>query len=376
MKPLSTGTGLKDRLKQFDICLLICTSVLSLMSLLLMFSIADKEGIGTGLLKMQSAATLVGVFVMVFLSTVDYQEVVNKLWVIFLIGEIGLLGITLIYGVAEGTNVSWLRIGPIAIQPSEFVKGTFIVTFSKHLDMVKHKINHPLSLLGLGVHAGAIIGLILLSGDLGVAMVYCGIVALMLFCAGLSLFYFLGAGVAIFAAIPYAWDFLKDYQQNRIIYGFNPEGDPEEYGYQALLGRDTLANGGLFGNGIHGGEYYHRLYACENDFAFSTLCEKFGLVCGILVLVCLAVVVIRVFMIARTSRKDSGAFICIGVAAAIVVQTAENVGMCLAMLPVIGITLPFISYGGSSTLAMYLLLGMVHSVKTHRVKYNFEREHA
>lgn len=374
MKSLSKGMGLKDRLKQFDICLLICTSVLSAMSILLMYSIADKTG--TSLLKMQAAATFAGVCVMIFLSTVDYQEVVNKLWIPFLIAEIGLLGITLLYGVAEGTNQSWLYIGSISIQPSEFVKGTFIVTFSKHLDLVKNKINHPLSLLGLGLHAGTIIGLILLSGDLGVALVYCGIVALMLFCAGLSLFYFLGAGVLLFVALPYAWDFLADYQRYRIIYGFDPESDPEGYGYQALMGRDALANGGFFGNGIHGGEYYKDLYACENDFAFSTLCEKFGLIAGAIVLICLAIVVIRVFAIARTSRKDSGAFICIGVAAAIVVQTIENVGMCLAMLPVIGITLPFISYGGSSTLAMYLLLGMVHSVKTHRVKYNFEREHA
>ena len=374
MKPLSTGTGLKDRLKQFDICLLICTSVLSIMSLLLMFSISDKEGLG--LLRMQAAATLAGVCVMVFLATVDYQEVVNKLWIPFLIAEIGLLGITFIYGVAEGNNTSWLKIGPVYVQPSEFVKGTFIVTFSKHLDMVKHRINHPVSLLGLGAHAGVIIGMILVSGDLGVALVYCGIVALMLFCAGLSLFYFLGAGVALFVAIPYAWDFLKEYQRYRIIYGFDPEGDPEGYGYQALLGRDALANGGFFGQGVKGGTYYHDLFACENDFAFSTLCEKFGMLGGIVLLVCLAVVVIRDFLIARTSRTDSGAFLCIGVAAAIVVQTAENVGMCLAMLPVIGITLPFISYGGSSTLAMYLLLGMVHSVKTHRVKYNFEREHA
>ena len=374
MKPLSTGTGLKDRLRQFDICLLICTSILSILSLLLMYSISDTMGFG--LLRMQAASTLVGVFVMVFLATVDYQEVVNKMWVIFLIGEIGLLGITLLFGVAEGENQSWLEIGPITIQPSEFVKGTFIVTFSKHLDAVKNRINHPMSLLGLGLHAGTIIGLIMLSGDLGVALVYCGIVALMLFCAGLSLFYFFGAGVAIFAAIPYVWDLLKDYQKKRIIYAFNPEGDPEDAGYQVLLGRDALANGGVFGQGIHGGTYYKDLFACENDFAFSTLCEKFGVIGGVLVLVCLAIVVIRVFMIARTSRKDSGAFICIGVAAAIVVQTVENVGMCLAMLPVIGITLPFISYGGSSTLAMYLLLGMVHSVKTHRVKYNFEREHA
>lgn len=374
MKSLSKNHGIRSTLKQFDICLLICTTVLSIMSITLMYSISDVKG--TGLLKMQVGATVAGICLMIFLATVDYQEVVDKLWIPFLILQVGLLGITLIYGVAEGTNKSWLYIGPISIQPSEFVKGTFIVTFSKHLDLVKNRINHPLSLLGLGIHAGAVIGLILLSGDLGVALVYCGVVALMLFCAGLSLFYFLGAGVALFVAIPYVWEFLADYQKYRIIYGFNPEGDPDNYGFQALLGRDALANGGFFGQGVSGGEYYKSLFACENDFAFSTLCEKLGLLGGIVVLVCLCVVVIRVFMIARTSRKDSGAFICIGVAAAIVVQTAENVGMCLAMLPVIGITLPFISYGGSSTLAMYLLLGMVHSVKTHRVKYNFEREHA
>ena len=367
--------SLLDRLKCFDPFLMFCTLGLTLLSLLALWG--GRGDFGTRAFFMQLAMSVLGVVMVVFIASLDYEHIVNRYYVGAFLLSLFLMAVTLLFGFSIGGNRSWLELpGGFSVQPSEFVKGTFIVTFSKHLDMVKHRINHPLSLAGLGLHAGTIIGLIMLSGDLGVALVYCGIVALMLFCAGLSIFYFLGAGVATFVAIPYVWDFLKEYQRNRIIYGFDPESDPEEYGYQALLGRDALANGGMFGKGIHGGEYYHDLFACENDFAFSTLCEKFGLVCGILVLICLTVIVFRVFMIARTSRKDSGAFLCIGVAAAIVVQTTENVGMCLAMLPVIGITLPFISYGGSSTLAMYLLLGMVHSVKTHRVKYNFEREHA
>ncbi len=370
----SITTPFRDKLKRFDICLLICTSILSLFSILLMLGIAPTHG--TGMLKMQTAATLVGVCVMIFISTLDYQEVVNKLWIPFLIAEIGILAITLVFGVSEGENQSWLYIGKLSIQPSEFVKATFIVTFSKHIDLVKHRINHPLSLLGLAVHAGAVIGLILASGDLGVALVYCGIVAIMLFCAGLSGFYFLGVGTVAVLAFPYLWTFLREDQRLRIIYGFNPHGDPLDYGYQAILGQNTLANGGMFGKGLFGGDYYKELFACENDFAFSTLCEKMGLISGILVLVCLVVCVARIMMIAKKARKDSGAFLCIGVAAAIIVQTIENIGMCMALLPVVGITLPFISYGGSSTFAMYLLLGMVHSVKAYRVKYNFERESA
>lgn len=365
-------TPFREKLKRFDPCLLICTTILSTFSLLMIYGIRDT--LGLGLFRMQIAATVVGIGCMLFIATLDYQEIVNKLAIPFFIAQVGILGITLIYGIAEGANQSWLRIGSLLIQPSEFVKATFIVTFSKHLDVVKKKLNHPLSLLGLGIHAGLVIGLILLSGDLGVALVYCGIVVVMLYCAGLSIFYFAGAAAITVIAVPSLWPHLRMDQQLRIIYGFNPEGDPLGKGMQPLTGKACVANGGFFGKGINGGEVYKTLFACENDFAFSTLCEKFGMLGGMIVIITLAVLVIRIFMIAKSARKDFGAYICIGVAAAVTVQTLENVGMCLAMLPVVGITLPFISYGGSSIFSMYLLLGMVHSVRAHRVKYFFERE--
>jgi rod shape determining protein RodA len=370
------NTTFREKLKKVDPCLLICTSILSLASILLMIGLRDASEIGnsTRIIVMQSTTTVIGILAAFFISTLDYQEIVNKLYIPFFIVQIGLLGITLLYGTAEGSNQSWLYIGSIGIQPSEFVKATFIVTFSKHIDIVKKKINHPLSLLGLLAHAGLVIGLILLSGDLGVALVYCGLVLIMLFCSGISLFYLLGGFAFLFIAVPYVWPHLNSYQQDRILFGFTPEADPQGYGFQALLGQKCVANGGFFGQGLNGGEYYKTLFACENDFAFSTLCEKFGMFGGLIVIVTLTVLVVRIFMIARSARKDSGAYLCIGVAAIITVQTIENIGMSLAMLPVVGITLPFISYGGSSTLAMYIMIGMVHSVHAHRVKYFFERE--
>lgn len=366
------NTTFFERLKRFDPCLLICTTILSCFSVALMYGIRDVMGLG--MLKTQAGAIVVGIIVMLLISTLDYQEVVNKLAIPFFIIQVGLLGITLIYGTAEGANKSWLFIGNFHLQPSEFVKATFIVTFSKHIDVVKKKINHPLSVLGLAAHAGVVIGLIILSGDLGVALVYCGIAVIMLYCAGFSVFYFLGAAAALVVALPILWPHLREDQQKRIIYGFNPEGDPLGKGMQPLQGRACVAGGGFFGQGIDGGTNYKTLYACENDFAFSTLCEKFGMLGGMIVIILLAVLVVRIFMIARNARKDCGSYLCVGVAAAITVQTLENVGMCLAKLPVVGITLPFISYGGSSALATYILLGMVHSVRAHKVKYFFERE--
>ena len=331
-----------------------------------------RETMTLKLFRMQLITAAVGLAAMVVILFINYEWLARKFWVPIMILQVGILAATLIYGAAKGENQSWLKIAGVTIQPSEFVKFSFILTFSVHLDRVKSKINSPLSVLGLGVHAGIIVGLILLSGDLGVALVYIGIIAIMLYCAGLSVFYFLGAALAIFIAIPTIWPFLREDQQKRIIYGFNPEGDPFGKGMQPLRGRAAIANGGFFGQGLNGGTVWRTLYARENDFAFSTLCEKFGMLGGIIVIAALIVLVVRIFMIARKSQKDLGAYICVGVAAAITVQTIENVGMCLAMLPVIGITLPFISYGGSATLSMYMLMGIVQSVRAHRKKYFFD----
>jgi rod shape determining protein RodA len=127
-----------------------------------------------------------------------------------------------------------------------------------------------------------------------------------------------------------------------------------------------MENGGLFGVGLHGGGDYEALTASHTDFILATVCEKFGFLGGLLVIATLAVLVMRILWIARQSSHDYGMLIAVGVAAVLIAQTLENVGMCLAILPVVGITLPFLSCGGSSLLATYMLVGMVHSVAAHR----------
>ncbi len=367
------STTYTEKLKRIDPCVLICAVILSAVSCLMLFGGRNYLKNGGRLFIMQVGATVVGIIAMLIISMIDYETVLRRFWIPCAVFSVGILAFTLKFGVAVGENRSWLDLKFMTIQPSEFVKTTFIVTFAKHLDLVKKDINKIWVLGGLGIHAGVVLLLLLRSGDLGVTLVFCGAVAVMLFCAGLSSFYFLGVLGALFVAVPYVWPKLHLYQQERIIYGFNPEGDPLGRGMQPLQGRSCVESAGFFGKGFDA-ELYRKLYSAESDFSFSTVCEMFGMIGGAIVIITLAVLVIRIFMLARTARKDAGSFICVGVAAFIMVQSIENIGMCLAMLPVVGITLPLISGGGSSTLAVYLLLGMVQSVASHRVKYFFERE--
>ncbi len=370
---------IRSQLKKIDPILFAASSFLSAVSILVIFGCVDN--FGRSKLIMQIAMTAVGMVGVFLLANIDYKFFVDRLWLFLLIGSVLLLVITLIFGSTgenrETGNTSWLTIPfiGIAIQPSEFVKIAFLCTFSKHIDTVKNTINRPLTLLGLLAHAGLIVGLILASGDLGVALVYIGIIAIMLYCAGLSGWYFLGAAVVLVVAFPFLWDLLKPYQQNRIIYGFSPELDPLVTGQQPLMSRDTIARGGFFGIGLFERGMYEKLAASHTDFIFATVCEKLGFVGGALVVLALLTLTVRLFWLGFKCRDNVGRLICCGCAAVIVVQSIESLYMCLAVVPVVGITLPFVSAGGSSLLAMYLLMGLAHSVYAREKKFHFGREY-
>lgn len=353
-----------------DPVLFFCVLALCLISIVTVYGAVDN--FGRSKLKMQIAMFLVGSIVTVLIASVDFRVIVDRLWLPMLIASALLLMITLIWGESgvtlETGNKSWLKIPFVGmmIQPSEFVKFAFVCSFARHLFTLQDHINKPLSVLMLAGHAGLIVGLIMLSGDLGVALVYIAIIAIMLFCAGLHLGYFAGASVVLVLLSPYLWEKLEPYQQRRIIVGFNPELDPLGKGYQPLLSRQAIGNGGFFGNGIFGGHYYEILDASHTDFIFATICEKFGFLGGLAVLILFMIIVVRIFMIARLAiHSDYGGLICVGVGAMFVAQILENIGMNLAMLPVVGITLPFLSCGGSSMLATFMMVGLVHSVYSH-----------
>ena len=361
---------MREGIRNIEPVLLICSVLLSIISIITISGAVHN--FGASKLRMQIAMFILGTIVTFLIAFVDYRVLIDKLWLPMLIGSVALLALTLILGTSgenmETANRSWLRIPGtgLMIQPSEFVKFTFVCTFSKHLFSVKDAINKPKNVLLLGLHAALIVGLILLSGDLGVALVYFAMILIMLFCAGLHPLYFLAGAILVVIISPFLWDSLAHYQQMRILVGFNPELDPIHFGWQPLLSRDAIAAGGFFGQGVSGGSLYEVLTASHTDFIFATICEKFGFFGGSLVIMIFMVMVVRIFMIARNAiRSDCGGLICVGIGAILVVQVLENIGMCLAMLPVVGITLPFLSCGGSSMLATFMMFGLLHNVHAH-----------
>ena len=363
------GNYFKKAIYNLDPILFICVTLLSFISII---TIAGMGDLGKRTLIMQIAMTVAGAFMLLIIANLDYHWIVDKLWIIFIGAGALFLIVTLVFGVSgvtiETGNKSWLRIPIVGvmIQPSEFVKILLICSFAKHLSIAGDDLNKPKHLLLLAAHAGLIVGLILLSGDLGVALVYMGFLVIMLFCAVLSPWYFLGGLGTLVIAFPAIWNyFLKDYQKERIIVGFNPELDPTGKGQQPLLSKQCIENGGWFGIGFSNDGAYVKNPASHTDFIYSSICEKFGFFAGILVIILMLILVIRIFIIAYKCGKDYGGLICIGVGAIMLVQTAENIGMCLAMVPVVGITLPFVSAGGSSMLATYILIALVHCVRGH-----------
>lgn len=364
-----------EKLRKLDYIVLFAVIALTCVSLLTLAGAANDYGVRY--FNVQLIASCLGLCTMIIISTIDYEEVTDKLSIPLFCISVFLLAITLVFGTDNGSgNKNWIEIPgfPVNIQPSEFVKVIYIITFSKHLSIVKDKINKFSSLVQLGAHAGIIVGLILLQGDLGSALVYMFITVAMLYAAGLSLWYFLAAGSVVVAAAPFLWKIMKPYQKARILAGFWPETDPQDKGFQALMSKNAISAGGFFGTGFSGGTEYQKVPYAHTDFIFAITGEKFGFFGAFFVIAMLSVLVIRSLILAYKMRGSYASFMCIGVSAVIIAQSLENIGMCLAKLPVVGITLPFMSYGGSSMLSSFCLVGVIQSINAHRGKYFFERQ--
>lgn len=362
-----------EKLRKLDYIVLFAVVALSLISILTLAGSANDYGVKY--FYIQLGAAVLGIVMMTIISTIDYEDVAERFSPLLFGISICLLALTLLIGKGEG-NRSWIRFSwlPIGIQPSEFVKVMYIITFSKHIHMHKEHINTLKALIPLGVHAGTIIGLVLLQGDLGSALVFMFLTVSMLFCAGLSLWYLVGGSGLVVAAAPFLWEHLKQYQKDRIIAGFWPETDPGDKGFQALMSRNAVSAGGFWGTGLSGGTEYQKVPAAHTDFIFAITGEKFGFFGAFFIIALLCVLVIRVLVLAYKMNGSYASYMCVGVAAVIIAQSLENIGMCLAKLPVVGITLPFMSYGGSSMLASFCLIGIVQSINAHRGKYFFERQ--
>ena len=360
---------LKNFFRKGDLVLLLLCLVTSTFGCIVISSATNPVGFSR-YLTVQIVAILLGVIFYMMVSALDVDYLSEHRSV--LVGFSAFLLLLLIpFGTGDNLgNRSWLDIPlvPVDIQPAEICKITYILITASVMNSHQNRISSPVSVFHMAFHLLFLFGLnVVLSRDLGVSLIYVGVFIGMAFTGGVSMLWFMAAGGALVAAAPVLWnEFLDDYQKDRIEMLFNPEVDAEGLGVrwhtnQSLL---SLNGGGFSGQGLFNGNRTQTdsLNAQHTDFVFSAIGEELGFVGCLLVIVLLLAIVVRCIYVGVRSQTYMRRLICFGAAAALVFQMCVNIGMCIGVAPVIGLTLPFISYGGSSTVSLYAMLGLVSGV--------------
>ena len=367
--------GLWDYIKKADIILWLLLAMISAYSLVLLRSV--DYATGSGYFRTQLLAIGLGVAAAVVVTLIDYAEIAN-FWYLLAGFSIFLMIYTSFFGeqvVGSGgvDAKAWINIAGRTFQSSELVKIAFILTFAKHLDVLRKgsKLDHPLHVMLLGCHALVPMLLCEMQGDTGAAIVFFAIFLAMSLSAGIKLRYFAALGGIVLVALPLLWMFvMKDYQKARFTTVFNLE-DPTvqmEDGYQQYQGRISIGSGRLDGTGLFNGTRVANKSVPfqQSDYIFSVAGEELGFIGCSLILLLLLLFMAKVLHVASTSRDDLGRYICFGFFGMIALQSVSNIGMCLALLPAMGVTLPFFSAGGSSAACMYLGFGLVQAVYMRR----------
>lgn len=330
---------------------------------------------GTKFIIIQSGAAVAGIIAMAVFAAIDYEDLGDLSKFIYGVCVLSLV-LVLVIGIGrESTgSKSWIRFGPIGIQPSEFVKIGFIITFSSHVASLKDDINSPANVVKLLIHAGVLIFLILLQPDYGTALVFICIMAGILFAAGISWKYIAGASGLTAIIVPIVWFFfLNDARKNRILVFLSPESDPSGAGYHVLQSKLTIGSGQIFGKGLFHGTQTQLGYlpVKHTDFIFGVIGEELGIIGCLFVAALLFGLIFRILANSSTAKNEFGSYVCIGVAFMLIAHVFENIGMCIGLMPVTGIPLPFFSYGGSSLLTNMIAMGLVLSVYMRRKVINF-----
>ena len=310
-----------------------------------------------------------GLATMFIFSRINYQVLLENVPWMYVISILSLLAV-LIFGTKALGARRWIRFGSTHFQPSEWVKLVLIVAMAKYFaDPAKFR---DMSFTDL-VKAGSVVGipmlLVLAQPDMGTALTYLPIALMGLFLGGMQFRHALLIIVcaAIVAVPAYKWG-LKQYQKDRISSFMNPDVDPQKKGYQSIQSQIAVGSGGLWGKGTTKGTQTQGLFlpVTHTDFIYAAFSEEHGFIGAIGVLLLYFMVLMRLIHNAQTAPDRAGTFVVMGVVAVLGFHVLVNVGMVVGFMPVVGIPLPLMSYGGSSVLFMFIALGIVMNVRMRR----------
>ena len=364
----------KKELKNVDWVVLIIVVILSIIGLVALFSATQNTQYDD--FKKQIIWLGVSLIIMFIFILVDY-EVLVRLSPIFYGGFILLLIAVLFTEPINGAS-SWFNIGGFSLQPGEFAK-IFVILFltliiTKMQVNGKYEINKPLKLLLILVAVGVPVLLIIKQPDYGTALAFILATALMLFAAGIDKKYIIAVILLIAISIPVLYNFvLPEHAKKRIDIFLNPESDPRGAGYNIIQSKLAIGAGGLTGMGLLKGNQTQLgfLYPKTTDFIYAVIGEEMGFIIAGAIIILYVVLITKIIYIAKTAKDSKGTLIATGIAGIFIFHVIENIGMVMGLLPITGVPLPFISYGGSSMITNYIMIGIILNISGKRQKSIF-----
>ncbi len=367
----------KKLLKNFDISVILIVILLVAIGLVMISSATHvHETQDYSLVKKQLFFFVLGLTAIVVISNIDYRTFANFCVYMYIAGVLFLVAVLFTEPI-NGAR-SWFKIFGFGLQPSEYFKIVIIITFSRHIEKIKEKgeedINSFKNILLLLLHMGLPILLIMVQPDWGTATVYIGIMIIILFVANISYKYIIAAFASASVILPLLFFFvMKGYQRNRLLTFWNPEVDPLGAGYQFIQAKIAIGSGQLFGKGLFKGIQTQLGYLPEQetDLIFPVIGEELGFIWCSIIIIMFVALLLRLVYLATLAKDYFGSYVITGVAAMIFFHVLINIGMTIGLAPMMGIPLPFLSYGGSSLLANMIAVGLALNVAMRRQKINF-----
>lgn len=319
----------------------------------------------------QGIFALMGLAAAVGLSLIDYRVFKNYFFILYIVGIIFLVSV-LVLGKTVFGATRWIDIGFFRFQPSEIFKLILIVFLAKTLSDNMNELNLK-KIITIIVLVLIPVGLVLIQPDLGTALVYLAILIGMLVAAGIRKIYLFGLGLAALVASPIAWLLLKGYQKQRILTFLNPAGDPFGAGYNVLQSIIAAGSGQWFGYGLgHGSQSQLNFLPIKHaDFIFAVFAEELGFVGVLILLLVFVLLIIRIIRVAKIASDNFGMLIAVGIGIMLIFQILVNAGMNIGIMPVTGIPLPFVSYGGTSLVTNLAAIGLLFSIVLRRRRLSF-----
>ena len=371
---------LRNFFRKGDMILLLLCLVTTAFGCLMITSATDHTG-SMRYLVVQIAAAVLGVLLYAIVSAVDADFFMEHR--LLLVGFNMVLLLMLIpFGTDYDTgNRSWLDLPflPFAIQPAEICKITYLLVMASVMASHQSKVSSIPSVVHMVFHLGLLVGLnMVVSRDAGVSLIFVFIFIGMAFAGGVHLIWFALAGGGLAVVAPLAWNYvLTERQQKRIQVLFDPTLDPDgvDERYHTVRSLRSLTGGGWSGQGLFQGNRTQNgeLFAQHTDYIFSAIGEELGFLGCALVLILQILIIARCIYVGNRAQDYLRRLICYGAASAMIFQVTSNVGMCIGITPVIGLTLPFMSYGGSSLLTLFVMMGLVSGVHARPAAPSHER---